>query len=146
VIEAADLPGSWRLVAARAWRDGVLVDSHALGQRPEGMIHYLADYRVAVLIAHDDRRPISTGDRRNGPQTEMAAAAASFDAYAGDWAITGEKELTHKLDLCSFENDRRADYVRQVSRASANLVLATPLVAMADGVRQMTLEWCKLER
>ena len=146
MIAEADLLGSWRLVGAAHWCDGALIDARPLGEKPEGVIHYLPDHRVVVVIAHDGRRPISNGDRRKGPQAELAAAAASFDAYAGDWTLTGGQEVTHKLELCSFENDRRAVYVRQISWNGANLVLATPKVATPDGARHMTLEWCRLER
>lgn len=141
MIESESILGTWHLVSATELADGSPVDSMPLGPKPSGIIHYLPDRRVAVIIAHDGRQPISTGDRRKGPVDEMAAAAASFDAYAGTWDVTGEDEITHWLDLCSFENDRNAAYVRQVSWNGVNIVLTTPQTATAQGSRCMALEW-----
>ncbi len=143
MIKPEDILGTWYLVGATDIHEGRPVDRTPLGEKPEGVVHYLPDGRVAVLIAHDGRKPISNGNRRAGPLDEMAAAAASFDAYAGRWELTGEAEITHFLDLCSFENDRSAPYVRRISWNGDNLVLTTP-EALHNGIRRcMALEWAR---
>jgi hypothetical protein len=139
------LLGTWRLVRAFETRDGRIVDAYPLGRSPRGFIHYLEDGRMSVLIAHDGRQPLSSGSRRAAPEPELAAAAQSFDAYAGPYGVRDEHTVVHHLEVSQFQNDVGKDYVRSVEFIDDELHLGTPEFRVADGIRGMKLVWKRLD-
>ena len=73
-------------------------------------------------------------------RNELAASARTFTAYAGTYTC-GVDEIVHHLDVCSFENDRTADYVRGARLEDGQLTLETPRQQTPTGVRSMSLVW-----
>ena len=142
-MEKADLLGTWRLVRAFETRDDRVVDPEPLGPNPSGFIHYLEDDRMAVVIAHAGRKPL-TGTRRDSPESELAASARSIDAYAGPYSIPDADTVIHHLEVSSFQNDVGKDYVRQVNFVDGELHLGTPKFRTPEGLRGMFLVWRRL--
>jgi len=137
-MKVEDLHGSWSLVRTYKLVDGAETEAPAFNRSSYGFIHYLADGRVAVLIAHE--RSKLSGDRRTSPDSEMAAAARSFDAYGGNFTLADDV-VTHHLDISSYENDRGADYVRRARLTGDRLFLEMPEMTTAEGKVIFGLEW-----
>jgi hypothetical protein len=93
------------------------------------------------VIAHDGRKPLSSGSRRNAPESELAAAARTLDAYAGRFSIRDEHTVVHHLEVSSFQNDVGTDYIRSVEFVDDELHLGTPRTRVSDGIRSMVLVW-----
>lgn len=144
-MEKTDLLGTWSLVRSFETRDDRVVDPAPLGPHPSGFIHYLEDDRMAVVIAHSGRQPLSTGSRRDAPESELAQAARTLDAYAGSYSVTAPDTVVHHLEISSFQNDQRADYVRTMEIIDGELHLGTPSIPMPDGMRGMKLVWRRLD-
>lgn len=143
VIKEEDIHGSWSLVRTFLQVQGEEAP-HAFGQGSYGHIHYLPDGRMAVLLAHDGHKRLS-GDRRTSPDGETAASARHFDAYGGTFSIEGDV-ITHHLDICSFENDRGADYIRHAALAGDRLTLRAPEFQTPGGRGSICLEWERVRR
>jgi hypothetical protein len=142
-IEPEMILGSWKLVKAFETLDGRPSRLDPLGANPTGYVHYLADGRMAVLIAHDGRKPLS-GSRYAAPEPELAEAARTFTGYGGTFTC-GLDEVVHHLDISSYENDNHTDYVRAATfDADGLLTLATPQVPTPNGLRSMSLVWQRL--
>lgn len=133
-----DLIGSWMLDSAVLLRDGQPTGDTPFGAKPTGVLHYLPDGRVAVLLAHDGRQPMA-GDRLSASDAERAAAARSFTAYAGSFDVEGDRVI-HHVDINSHPNDVGVDYPRIATLAGDRLTLATPPDLPADQ-RAMQLVW-----
>ena len=136
-----DLIGSWRLERAELLRDGLPSGILPFGERPDGVIHYLPDGRMAVLIAHDDR-PEMHGGRAAADDAEWAKAARSFTGYAGTFDLMGER-VVHHVDINSLQSEVGADYVRLATLDGDRLTLTTPPELPADQ-RAMRLTWRRL--
>lgn len=117
------LLGSWKLVSARTQIHGETVNETPFGQAPNGVIHYMDDGRMAVIIAYGGRPQLSN-DRRNLSDTERLQAANTFMAYAGTFDV-GPDRVIHHVDLNSYPNDEGVDYVRLARIEGDRLVLGT---------------------
>ena len=140
-VTPAQLHGSWRLVRAARTTDNQVTDEQPLGVDPQGRLHYLHDGGMVVVIAHGGRRPLS-GGRYTSPDDETAAAARTFDAYAGTFACAGDR-VVHRVQLSSYENDRGAEYVRTVRFCGDLLTLGTPAQRTPTGVVVTWLLWAR---
>jgi hypothetical protein len=132
------LIGSWALESVELLRDGRPTGATPFGARPSGMLHYLPDGRMVVLIAHDGRVPMA-GDRQSASDAEWAKAARSFTGYAGTWDVVGD-HVVHHVDINSYQNEAGADYPRIARLENDRLSLATPPDLPADQ-RAMLLVW-----
>jgi hypothetical protein len=133
------IEGTWRLLAVETWRDGRLHNPYHNGRNPKGLIHYMPEQRMSVLIANDGRRKMS-GDRYHSPLEELAESAATFTAYAGPYSRDGAK-LIHHLEVSSYENDAGTDYVRYIEVDGDHIWLVSPPV-MRDGHEHVVrLKW-----
>jgi Lipocalin-like domain len=138
-----ELEGSWRLLAVRSYVGGVLENSEHNGPSPVGFIHYLRDHRVAVLVADGGRMRGAASTRQQLTATDHAKADATFNAYGGVWSREGSV-VTHRVDICSFQGDVGADYVREIEVEGEHLVLCTPVQPTTAGDRVVKLTWERL--
>lgn len=137
--------GTWRLVKAYTTLNGQPHQQDPLGEGATGFAHYMPDGRVAILIAHAGR-PNLSGTRYAAPEAELAEAARSFTGYCGTYSCQID-QVTHHLDVSSYENDNHTDYVRGASfDASGLLTLETPESPTPDGIRTMCLVWERQSR
>jgi hypothetical protein len=141
-IERADLLGSWALERTYETVDGTETGRHPLGEGASGVLHYLPDGRMAVLMANGGRTTLSKG-RYNSGEAETADSARTFTAYAGTFTVQGD-DIVHHLDLCLYENHSGTDYLRHARREDDRLTLAMPPVAAARGEVQWHLEWRRM--
>ena len=139
MMKAEDLIGSWRLERVELVGDDG--GPPAFGGAPHGILHYLPDGRMAVMIQNAERPPIE-GGRRGGSDVEWRQAARSFTAYAGSWTLEPGR-VVHHVDFNSFPNDVGVDYVRIASIDGDRLHLETPSDLPADQ-RPMRLTWRRL--
>ncbi len=137
-LESADLLGSWQLVSAVLTGDDAASGPAPFGGKPQGVLHYLPDGRMAVIIQSADRPPIP-GGRRGGSDGDWRQAARSFTAYAGRYTILPGK-IVHHVEMNSFPNDQGVDYVRIAHLVNQCLWLETPPDLPADQ-RPMRLGW-----
>ena len=143
-ITKADLLGTWALVRTYETLDGVDTGVHPIGEGASGVIHYLPDDRVAVLMANGGRQPISKGRDTSG-EAETAESARTFTAYAGTFTIHGD-DVVHHLDFCLYENDKGRDYLRHARLEGERLTLSMPKRQTPEGVIQWNLEWQRKSR
>lgn len=140
-MQADDLIGSWRLEGVELVGDNAAKGPPAFGGNPQGILHYLPDGRMAVLIQNAERAPIE-GGRRGGSDAEWRRAARTFTAYAGSWTVEPGR-VVHHVEFNSFPNDVGVDYIR-IARIEGDLLhLETPSDLPADQ-RPMRLVWKRL--
>jgi len=133
-----DLIGSWRLEGVELVGEDASAGPPPFGGSPQGILHYLPDGRMAVMIQNLDRPPIE-GGRRGGSDAEWRRAARSFTAYAGGWTLEPGR-VVHHVDFNNFPNDVGVDYVR-IARIEGDILhLETPAELPADQ-RPMRLVW-----
>ncbi len=137
-LERGDLLGSWQLVRVELTGEDAASGPAPFGDRPQGILHYLPDGRMAVMIQSSDRAPIP-GGRRGGSDAEWRQAARSFTAYAGTFSILPGR-IVHHVEMNSFPNDQGLDYARIARLEKQCLLLETPPELPTDQ-RQMRLVW-----
>ena len=137
-LEQAELLGSWQLAVAELTGADAANGPAPFGGSPQGVLHYLADGRMAVIIQSSNRPPIP-GGRRGGSDGEWRQAARSFTAYCGTYSILPGR-IVHHVEMNSFPNDQGVDYVRIARLENHCLLLETPSELPADQ-RQMRLVW-----
>ena len=138
LLEAADLLGCWQLISVELTRVDAASGPNPFGERPQGILHYLGDGRMAVMIQSADR-PAIPGGRGGGSDVEWRQAARSFTAYAGTYSIM-PGHIVHHVEMNSFPNDQGVDYKRIAHLVNQCLVLETPPELPADQ-RPMRLVW-----
>jgi len=131
--------GSWRLIRTYETIDGVESSRIPLGQGAYGIIHYLPDNRMYVMMANGGRAKMSSG-RYNSETEETADSAKSFTAYAGLYTVK-EDVIVHHLDICLYENHNGTDYIRIPVLKGNRLTLKIPTYSTDIGVVQWCLEW-----
>lgn len=131
--------GSWRLIRTYETIDGVESSRIPLGAGAYGIIHYLPDNRMYVMMANGGRVPMSSGRYTSGME-ETAESAKSFTAYAGLYTVK-EDVIAHHLDICLYENDNGTDYIRIPVLTDNRLTLKMPTHPTNKGVVQWCLEW-----
>jgi hypothetical protein len=130
------LVGTWKLVSVTARTDSGEVINDAYGPRPEGLLTYTANGRVAGLEAYDGRKPLSGGDRESAPIQERADAFSMFISYAGSYKVAGNK-VTHHIEASSLENDVNTSLVNEFRFDGPDrFVLRTPPL-VRNGTRQV---------
>jgi hypothetical protein len=134
--------GTWHLVRTYETLDGVETGKAPIGEGAYGVIHYLPDDRMAVVMAHADHVQLSAG-RYNSGEEETAASARTFTAYAGSYTCHPDR-IVHHLDVCLYENDNGTDYVRFAEIHGDRLTLSMPPVPTGKGEMAWHLEWQKL--
>ena len=137
-MDRDELIGSWRLEGVEVVGEDAGAGPAPFGGNPEGILHYLPDGRMAVLIQNSDRAPIE-GGRRGGSDVEWRRAARTFTAYAGSWTLEPGR-VVHHVDFNSFPNDVGVDYIRIAHIDGDHLYLETPTELPADQ-RPMRLVW-----
>ena len=86
VTGAGEVLGSWELVRVELIGKPSEGQPLPFGGDPHGVLHYLPDGRMAVLI-QEARRPQIAGGRHGGSDAEWREAARKFTAYAGRYSI-----------------------------------------------------------
>jgi len=93
------LVGAWKLVSASSTTKTGERSETPYGPNPAGFLTYTADGRVTALISYGGRKPLSVGAQ----PAEQAEAFKTFLAYAGRYALSGDK-VTHYIEISSIQN------------------------------------------
>ncbi len=129
------LIGTWRLVSASASGDAGESET-PFGASPKDVLIYTFDGRMSAIITHGGRKPLS-GDRISAPADEKAEAFTTSFAYAGRYALSGDK-VTHHVEVPTVENWVNTDLVRSIKFEGDRLLLRTP--PMSIGAKMLTTE------
>jgi hypothetical protein len=135
------LVGTWKLVSASSATSAGEPSEAPYGPSPVGFLTYTADGRVTALISYDGRKPLPFG---GGTQEEQAEAFKTFLAYAGRYAINGDK-VTHYIEISSIQNYLSKELVRNVKFEGDRIILTTPPTPVNGKIQTIELIWQRLQ-
>jgi lipocalin-like protein len=133
------LVGTWKLLSASSTTKTGERSESPYGPNPEGFLTYTADSRVTALISYGGRKPLSVGAR----QEEQAEAFKTFLAYAGRYALNGDK-VTHYIEISSIQNYVNKELVRSIKFHGDRITLVTPPTPVNGKVQTVELIWQRL--
>jgi hypothetical protein len=134
------LVGTWKLLSASsATSTGEPIET-PYGPNPVGFLTYAGDGRVTALISYGGRKSLSFG---GGTQEEQAEAFKTFLAYAGRYALSGDK-VTHYIELSSIQNYVNKELVRSVKFQGDRIILTTPPTPVNGKIQIVELIWQRL--
>jgi hypothetical protein len=137
--KAADLVGTWRLIAASGVTSKAERNEAPYGTGPTGLLTYFEDGRMTSLISYGGRKPL-----RAIPQVEeQAEAFKTFLAYAGRYTLSQEKVI-HHVEICSIQNYVGKDLARDVKFQGDRIVLTTPPTLVNGSIQSIELTWQRL--
>jgi hypothetical protein len=138
--ENAELVGTWKLVSASSTTSkGEQIDL-PYGPNPVGFLSYTADGRVTALISYSGRKALSGSA---GTIEEQAEAFKTFLAYAGRYALIGDK-VTHTIEISSIQNYVDRDLIRSIKFKGDQITLVTPPTLVNGKVHTVELIWQRL--
>jgi hypothetical protein len=140
------LIGTWKLLSATETTANGEINEKAFGPSPTGFLTYTADGRVMAIITHSGRKALSINDRVSAAAEERAEAFATMFAYAGRYALSGDK-VVHHVEAASVPNWVDTDLVRLMNIAGDRLTLRTPPGQLKGGVKMggTELVWERLK-
>jgi hypothetical protein len=94
---------------------------------------------VIAMISHAGRKSLSTLAK---PE-EQAEAFKTFLAYAGRYALNGDK-VTHYIEISSIQNYVNKELVRRVKFEGDQITLVTPPTPVNGKVQTVELIWQRL--
>jgi hypothetical protein len=133
------LVGTWQLVSASSTTKTGERSETPYGPHPAGVLTYTADGRVTALISYGGRKPLSVGAQPD----EQAEAFKTFLAYAGRYALSGDK-VTHYIEISSIQNYVNRELVRTVKFHGDQIILVTPPTPVNGKVQTVELIWQRL--
>ncbi len=134
------LVGTWKLVSASSTTStGERIET-PYGPNPSGFLSYTAEGRVTAVISYGGRKPLPFG---GGNLEEQAEAFKTFLAYAGRYALNGEK-VTHHIEVSSIENYVNKELVRSVKFQGDQIILVTPPTPVNGKIQTVELIWKRL--
>jgi lipocalin-like protein len=133
------LVGTWKLVSASSKTKAGERSETPYGPDPAGFLTYTADGRVTALISYGGRKPLSVGAQ----QEEQAEAFKTFLAYAGRYALSGDKVI-HYIEISSIQNYVNKELVRSITFRDDQIILVTPPTPVNGKVQTVELVWQRL--
>jgi len=133
------LVGAWKLVSASSTTKTGERSETPYGPNPAGFLTYTADGRVTALISYGGRKPLSVGAQ----PAEQAEAFKTFLAYAGRYALSGDK-VTHYIEISSIQNYVNKELVRSIKFQGDQITLVTPPTPVNGKVQTVELVWQRL--
>jgi len=137
------LVGTWKLVSASSTTSTGERSETPYGSSPVGFLTYTADGRVSALISYGGRKSLSVGGGTLAPLEEQAEAFNTFFAYAGRYALSGDK-VTHHIEISSIQNYVDKDLVRRVKFQGDRIILATPPTPVNGKIQTVELIWQRI--
>lgn len=89
-----------------------------------------------ALISFGGRKPLSM---RAGTE-EKAEAFDTFLAYAGRYAVNGDK-VSHHVEISSIQNYVKRDLIRTIRFEGDRMTLVTPPTSLNGKVQTIELTW-----
>ena len=137
------LVGTWKLVSASSTTSTGGRAEAPYGPNPVGFLTYTADGRVTALISYGGRKSLSVGGGAQASMEEQAEAFKTFLAYAGRYALSGDK-VTHYIEISSIQNYVNKELVRRVKFQGDQIILITPPTPVNGKVQTVELVWQRL--
>jgi hypothetical protein len=134
------LVGTWKLVSASSTAPTGERSETPYGPSPTGFLTYGADGRVTALISYGGRKGLSVG---GGTLEEQAEAFKTFLAYAGRYALSGDK-VTHYVEISSIQNYVDKELVRNVKFQHDQIILVTPPTRVNGKIQIVELIWQRI--
>jgi hypothetical protein len=138
-MQSDQLVGTWKLLSASTTTSGGDRDNAPYGPNPSGFLSYNADGRVSALVSYGGRKPLSG----SGSLEEQAEAFKTFFAYAGRYAVSGDK-VTHHVEVSSIQNYVNRELPRTVRFEDDRLILVTPPTPVNGKLQTVELVWQRL--
>ncbi|HEY2117545.1 MAG TPA: lipocalin-like domain-containing protein [Candidatus Acidoferrum sp.] len=129
--------GTWKLVSASSTTSTGERNDTPYGLSPAGFLTYTEDGRVSALISYGGRKSLSIG---GGTQEEQAEAFKTFLAYAGRYALSGDK-VTHYIEVSSIQNYVNKELVRSIKFEDDRIILVTPPTPVNGKIQTIELIW-----
>lgn len=96
-LEAERLVGAWQLQHWQVvYEDGTTTEP--FGPGAEGLLLYTADGWMSACIMAGGRARLSSGNPREAPEFERAAAFDGYFSYAGRWRIL-DRRVQHEVTV-----------------------------------------------
>jgi hypothetical protein len=86
----------------------------------------------------------ASGDRISASVEERAEAYATYFAYAGTYALTGDK-IVHHVEMASVQNWVNTDLVRIVRLEDDKITLTTPPLSVGGQSQTTELVWQRIK-
>jgi len=119
------LVGTWKLVSASSSTASGERNDTPLGPNPAGLLTYTQDGRVTAMISYGGRKRLSSSDSLSAPANEQAEAFRTFIAYAGRYALDGDRVI-HHVEISSIQDWVDTDLIRSIKFEGERIVLAAP--------------------
>lgn len=140
VSDCNKILGTWYLRSAFAVDEGNNRLYDLYGEEPSGVIHYLSDGRMSVLITHDGRKLMS-GDRQAAPEGQRAEAFSGCIAYAGSFSLHDDGWIHHIIDVSTYPNWVGSKLKRRATYDGKTLSLLTPPQMQNGKITILNLHW-----
>ena len=99
---------------------------------------------MILIISFSGRKLLSGADRIASPVAERAEAFTTSFAYAGRYALTGDKVI-HRVEVASVENWLNTDLVRIAKFDGNRLRLQTPPLSVGGVIQTSELVWERIQ-
>ena len=142
MIKSNAFVGSWQLVSTRFQSaDGTPADS-PYGNDAHGILMYDTNGFMAAQLAHGDRQPFPSADRKGGDDMQTRAAFESYQAYYGHYRVD-EKEsvIIHTVLQSLLPNWVGTEQRRHFAFEKDQLVLRTPEMRIGGHMVRGELVW-----
>jgi hypothetical protein len=138
--DAAQLVGTWRLVAAtQRMADGTERPDPNVGAHARGYIIYSPTGRVCAMLGNSERPRWADGERPTAAET--SAIPDNLVAYCGTYSVDAAGGfVVHHIELDLSPNRTGTDRKRFFTVSGDRLVLR-PAPPLPDGVRDWTVTW-----
>ena len=133
------LIGTWKLVSVMSSTSKGERHNAPYGEHPVGFLTYSGDGRVSAMISYDGRKPLPVA----AGAEEQAQAFKTFLAYAGCYALSGDK-ITHSVEISSIQAWVGKDLVRFVRFEADRMTLITPPTPSNGKLLTYELVWQRL--
>jgi hypothetical protein len=138
------LIGTWKLVSATDTTEKSETRD-TFGQNPTGFLTYTVDGRMMGIISNGGRKPLSTSDYVAAPVDELAAAFATFAAYAGTYTVD-DNRVIHHVQIAWLQNLVGTDLVRTILKLDGDqLILRAPPSLRGGSQATTVLVWQRLK-
>lgn len=141
------LIGTWKLVSITAIFPDGSINKEAFGANPIGYINYTTEGKMMVIFSKSQRQFLSgnsasplTNAIHSVPVEERAEAFSTFNSYAGNYTLDGDKVI-HHVEIASVPNRIGKSLTRTFRLNGNRVTLKTPPSKSDDTSKIFELTW-----
>ena len=98
---------------------------------------------MTAMISYGGRKRLSSSDSLSAPANEQAEAFRTFIAYAGRYALDGDRVI-HHVEISSIQDWVDTDLIRSIKFEGERIVLAAPPSLDGGKIQTFELIWQRL--